>query len=132
MASPQRAEASERRDSEQRAVKSRERQEPETREPMTLEGMVQGYPPRVIPKHGPAYLSLKEEEKLVRLHNNLGHPETSVLVKFLTGRKAEPRFVQAARGYACSTCHETTLGPKFARPSSIHQVETSETPLEWM
>ena len=99
--------------------------EPESQDvqkPEGNQGMVTGYPPRVVPKHGPGYLALSETDKseLTRLHNNLGHPDNSLLVKFLTERKAEPYFIQAARDYACSTCHETSVGPKLARPSTIH------------
>ena len=82
-----------------------------------------GFPPRAIPRHGPGFLSLREEEKrsLTRLHNNLGHPAAEVLVKFLVERKAEPRIIQAARDYACSACIETVAQPKVSRPSHIHR-----------
>ena len=81
-----------------------------------------GYPPKTIPKHGPAFLSLTPEEKneVTRLHNNLGHPSVEVLTKFMTERKAEPRMIQAVRDYACSICLETVPQPHLSRPASVH------------
>ena len=80
-------------------------------------GLEQGYPPR-----GPGYLNLSEQEKreLGRIHQNLGHPDAAVLVKFLEERKASPRIIQGARDFTCSVCLESVPGPKPARPSSIH------------
>ena len=85
-------------------------------------GLIDGFPPKAIPKHGPAYLSLSEEDKITlsRLHNNLGHPAAEVLVKFLTERKAEPYMIQAARDFSCSVCLETVSQPKLSRPAKIH------------
>ena len=57
---------------------------------------------------------------LGRLHNNLGHPSTEVLVKFLTERKAEPYMIQAARDFSCSACVEAISQPKMSRPAKIH------------
>ena len=81
-----------------------------------------GYPPQKIPRHGPGYLRLEEQEKreLGRTHQNLEHPETAVLVKFLEERKASPHIIQGAKDFTCSVCLETVPGPKLARPSSIH------------
>ena len=77
----------------------------------------------MIPRHGPAYLSLSEAEKreIGRLHQNLGHPDAAVMAKFLEERKADPKIVQGAKDYACSVCLETVSGPKPARPAAIHQ-----------
>ena len=85
-------------------------------------GLEQGHPPVMIPRHGPGYLRLGEQEKrdLGRLHQNLGHPDTGTMVKFLTERKADPRVIQGAKDFSCSTCLESVSGPKPARPAAIH------------
>ena len=79
-------------------------------------------PPRSIPRHGPGYLRLTEDQKkeLCRLHNNLGHPNVEMFVKFLEERKAEPEIMQGARDYSCSVCLETVPTVKSSRPSKIH------------
>ena len=86
-----------------------------------LQGIT-GHPPRRIPRHGPGYLALGVDEKreLVRLHNNLGHPNVETFVKFLQERKAEPSLIQGARDFECSTCHETMSSTKASRPAAIH------------
>ena len=86
------------------------------------QGVVQGYPPRAIPRHGPGYLDLSKEHKteLSRLHHNLGHPAVEVFVKFLQERKAEPALIRGARDYSCAACLETVPSMKPARPASIH------------
>ena len=65
-------------------------------------GLELGFPPRSIPRHGPGYLALSVEKRkeLVRLHNNLGHPEATLFTKFLAERKAEPKFIRAAGDYS--------------------------------
>ena len=85
-------------------------------------GLELGHPPLMVPRHGPGYMALNEEEKreVGRLHQNLGHPDAAVMAKFLEERKADPRIIQAAKDYACSVCLETVPGPKLARPASIH------------
>ena len=85
-------------------------------------GLEIGYPPKAIPRHGPGYLALGAEDRreIVRLHNNLGHPEANLFVKFLTERKSEPKFIRAAGDFSCSACLESVPKPKTARPSTIH------------
>ena len=85
-------------------------------------GLEIGFPPKSIPRHGPGYFALNAEERreLARLHNNLGHPEATLFAKFLSERKAEPKFVRAAGDYSCSACLEAVPKPKNARPSAIH------------
>ena len=86
------------------------------------EGLVQGFPPKMIPRHGPGFLGLNEEERgtIMRLHNNLGHPSPELFAKFLGERKAEPEMIRAARDYSCSVCQETVSLPKLSRPSAVH------------
>ena len=45
--------------------------------------VVQGYPPRAVPRHGPGYLVLTTAQKteLSRLHHNLGHPSVELFVE---------------------------------------------------
>ena len=72
--------------------------------------------------NGPGYLRLNEQEmrELGRLHQNLGHPDTGIMVKFLSEHKADPRIIQGAKDFSCSTCLESVSGPKPARPAAIH------------
>ena len=86
-------------------------------------GTVSGYPPRAIPRHGPGYLDLNQQQKteLSRLRHNLGHPAVEVFVKFLQERKAEPALIRGARDFSCATCLETVPSLKPSRPASIHQ-----------
>ena len=90
--------------------------------PDVPEGLVSGFPPKSIPKHGPGYLDLDEGQKreLGRLHYNLGHPNTETFVKFLQERKAEPALIRGARDFSCSVCLETVAKQKPSRPSAIH------------
>ena len=90
--------------------------------PDVPEGLVSGFPPRSIPKHGPGYLDLDEAQKreLGRLHYNLGHPNTETFVKFLQERKAEPALIRGARDFSCSVCLEMVAKQKPSRPSAIH------------
>ena len=88
----------------------------------SVEVLEQGHPPRSIPRHGPGYLRLSDEQKkeISRLHNNLGHPSADMFAKFLGERKAEPEIIQGARDYSCSVCLETVPTVKLSRPSKIH------------
>ena len=107
----------------EQAIPSSEPVSMETEMPTDVpKGLEVGFPPRAIPRHGPGYMSLNTEERreLVRLHNNLGHPEATLFMKFLAERKAEPKFVRAAGDYSCSACLESVPKPKSARPSAIH------------
>ena len=99
-------------------VKSRQTDEPTD----VPKGLEIGFPPRSIPRRGPGYLALSTEERreLVRLRNNLVHPEASLFAEFRIERKAEPKLVRAAGDYSCSACLETIPKPKNARPSAIH------------
>ena len=83
-------------------------------------GLEVGYPPKAIPRRGPGYLALGAEDRreIVRLRNNLGHPEAGLFVKFLTERKAEPKFIRAAGDFSCSACLESVPKPKIARLST--------------
>ena len=106
--------------SDNRVISSSAAESADTR-PMSEEP-ISGHPPKIIPRHGPGFLNLdgSDREELVRLHNNLGHPDTARFVRFLQERKAEPRLIQGARDFECSTCLETLPAPKLARPSAIH------------
>ena len=103
-------------------------------QPIIPQNLEVGHPPVMVPRHGPAYLSLSEDEKreIGRLHQNLGHPDAAVMAKFLEERKADPRIVQGAKDYSCSVCLETVSGPKPARPASIHQDGDFGMSLVWI
>lgn len=82
----------------------------------------EGWAPRIIPKSGPNFLGLDAGEKrdLKRLHQNLGHPDASKMVKFLRERGAKPEIIQAAAEMQCDTCLESQGKPKLSQPSRIH------------
>ena len=82
----------------------------------------EGWAPKIIPKSGPDFLKLGATEKadLRRLHNNLGHPDVSKLVRLLTEQGAKPEIVAAARDMVCDTCVETQTRPRLSQPGRIH------------
>ena len=84
----------------------------------SVDVLERGHPPRSIPRHGPGYLRLSEDQKkeISRLHNNLGHPSAEMFAKFLGERKAEPEIETIAAVYAWRLCPQSSC----SRPSKIH------------
>ena len=75
-------------------------------------------------KHGPLFQSLKREDQnwLLKLHRNLGHPGTAKLTQYCRQLGCPDDIIAAIDHLRCSTCQETSK-PSIARPSAIHEVE---------
>ena len=54
---------------------------------------------------------------LRRLHQNLGHPAVSDLVRHLRLAGASPEVIKGAKSLSCETC-KRCHGPRSARPAS--------------
>ena len=82
----------------------------------------EGWAPKIIPVHGPAFLRLSAQQRsdLSRLHNNLGHPDPARLRKLLEAQGADPAVIAGAEDMQCDVCLETQPKPKLPNPSSIH------------
>ena len=83
---------------------------------------ISGWPPKIIPVHGPAFRALSAQQKtdLNRLHRNLGHPDPARLHRLLVDQGADPAVIAGALDMQCDVCHETNKKPKLPHPSSIH------------
>lgn len=66
----------------------------------------EGWAPKLVPKSGPKFLALGEEEQgeLRRLHRNLGHPGPEKFCRFLPERGAKPEVVEGAKDI-CAVTH---------------------------
>ena len=73
-------------------------------------------------KHGPLFQQLGAEEQnwLLKLHRNLGHPGAMKLREFCKQLNCPERITKAVSDIRCSTCQETK-GPAISRPSAIHE-----------
>ena len=73
-------------------------------------------------KHGPLFQQLSSEEQnwLLKLHRNLGHPGTAKLTEFCRQLQCPEHISKAIGDLRCSTCQETK-GPVISRPSAIHE-----------
>ena len=87
-----------------------------------LEMLEKGWPPKAVPTHGPAFLSLEPQQRsdLLRLHQNLGHPDPARLNRLLVSQGADPRVIAGALDMQCDVCLETQPKPKLAHPAAIH------------
>ncbi|CAE7448719.1 GIP, partial [Symbiodinium sp. CCMP2592] len=81
---------------------------------------IEGWAPPPVPLHGPAFRSLAPEDKsrLIRIHNNLGHPSPQTLSQHLKAAKESPSLIEAALEYQCDACLESTE-PRHQRPSKL-------------
>ena len=62
-----------------------------------------------------------EQQWLLRVHKNLGHPSNDRLVKALQMQGAHPGLVQAAQELACQIC-KSQEPPKTARPARLKPI----------
>ena len=71
--------------------------------------------------HGPRFKSLpsEEQQKLIRAHQNLGHPSNERLSNALRIQGCRSEVSQGVLDMSCQTCQETKQ-PKHARPSRLH------------
>ena len=83
---------------------------------------VQGFPPRITPRHGPCFLELNESEKkwLKQTHHRMGHPDPKRFGVFLRDTGAEEHLVKGALDMQCDTCLESQKGFQASRPAAIH------------
>ena len=82
----------------------------------------EGWAPPPVALHGPKFRALTSTEKqdLARLHNNLGHPDPTVLSEHLKAQKSPEHIVEAALEYACDACAES-VSRKTRRPARLHE-----------
>jgi len=73
-------------------------------------------------KHGPLFQELSAEEQnwLLKLHRNLGHPGSAKLVTFCKQLQCPDHLLKGISDMRCSTCQEMR-GPTISRPSAIHE-----------
>eukprot|EP00435_Cladocopium_sp_Y103_P038988 s374_g10.t1 len=83
----------------------------------------EGWAPKIVPVHGPAFLRLSasQQSDLLRLHHNLGHPDPARLRRLLETQKADPLVIAGAADMQCDVCVETQPKPKLANPGTIHE-----------
>ena len=81
---------------------------------------LEGWAPPPVPLHGPAFRNLDRESKnkLIRIHNNLGHPAPTTLARHLKAAGESSALVDAALEYQCDACLESTE-PRHQRPSKL-------------
>ena len=96
----------------------------EVQNPERSEVEVEAWAPKIIPKSGPAFEALSNQQKndLRRLHSNLGHPSPEKLCRVLTENGADAQVIAAARDYQCDVCVENKPGPTLPSPSTIHEL----------
>ena len=70
--------------------------------------------------HGPAFLKLSstQRQQLIRMHNNLGHPDSQLLGNVLKDQGWEPEAIEGIKDMHCPSCVSTTK-PKISRPSHL-------------
>ena len=70
--------------------------------------------------HGPKFMKLSPEQKqqLLRMHNNLGHPDATLLGNVLRDQQWPAEAIDGIRDMHCPACFENQK-PKPARPSHL-------------
>ena len=70
-----------------------------TEKDSSSEVVPEGWAPKIIPVHGPAFLRLSAQQRsdLSRLHNNLGHPDPARLRRMLEAQGADPAVSRGRR-----------------------------------
>eukprot|EP00435_Cladocopium_sp_Y103_P021510 s2448_g5.t1 len=73
-------------------------------------------------RHGPKFMQLSSEERqqLMRMHNNLGHPDATVLGNVLRDQGWPQEAIDGIRDMHCSACLERQK-PRLSRPSHLGQ-----------
>ncbi|CAL1153804.1 unnamed protein product [Cladocopium goreaui] len=77
-------------------------------------------PSGVRAEHGPKFMQLSTEQRqqLIRMHNNLGHPDSTLLGNVLKDQKWPPEAIEGIKDMHCSACFERQK-PRLARPSHL-------------
>ena len=70
--------------------------------------------------HGPAFLRLNslQRQQLIRMHNNLGHPDSQLLGNVLKDQGWDQTAIEGIKDMHCPSCVATSR-PKIARPSHL-------------
>jgi len=70
--------------------------------------------------HGPKFRQLSSEQKqqLIRMHNNLGHPDSTMLGNVLRDQGWPSEAIEGIKDLHCPACFENQR-PKIARPSHL-------------
>ena len=73
-------------------------------------------------KHGPKFLELSSEEQqwLLKLHRNMGHPGHQKLEYMCRQLNCDDKIIKAISDIRCSTCQESQ-SPTIPRPSAIKE-----------
>jgi transposase InsO family protein len=94
-------------------------------EPEDMPGLTDDAVPKMPPEINRSQQGLRfkmlpkwEQQWLLRVHKNLGHPSNDRLVKALQMQGAHPGLVQAAQELACQIC-KSQEPPKNARPARL-------------
>ena len=74
---------------------------------------------RITP--GPLFLQLSQEDQqlLMKIHKNAGHPGADKLAYLLKQQGFRPEMIAAVADLKCAAC-DATRGPRISRPSAIH------------
>ncbi len=72
--------------------------------------------------HGPKFRVLDNEIRntLIKLHKNLGHPDSKLFAQVLKDQQWDPKIVEASLEMQCPTCLELQK-PKIARPAHLNE-----------
>lgn len=73
------------------------------------------------PEPGPLFQQLSKEDQqlLMKIHKNSGHPGADKLAYLLKQQGFRPEMIAAVPDLRCAAC-DATRGPKISRPSAIH------------
>ena len=73
-------------------------------------------------EHGPKFRQLPKstQSELMKLHKNLGHPDSKVLSRALKDQGWDKQCLEGISDMVCPTCHEQQR-PKLARPSHLDE-----------
>ena len=85
--------------------------------------MEMGFPPKNIPKHGPKFLELSDEDKaFVRsMHHKMGHPDPIKFAHFLKSAHASMEIVAGSLDFQCDSCVESKKGFSATEQAAIHE-----------
>ena len=80
-------------------------------------------PETVAHQHGEKFLQLSSDQRqqLIRMHNNLGHPDSTMLGNVLRDQGWPTEAIEGIKDLHCPACFENQK-PKIARPSHLSQV----------
>ena len=70
--------------------------------------------------HGPAFMKLttQQRQQLIRMHNNLGHPDSQLLGNVLRDQGWDTSAIEGIKDMHCPSCVANTK-PRISRPSHL-------------